>query len=405
MPPASTDASLEGAPAGAGRRLRVMTLVDGIGSYGGAESLAREIVQRLDGGRFERSFCVSRWDSATLEEPSIRAAMDELDAAGVQFIGLERHGKPALRPWWSLIRRLRAKPVDILHAHKFGSNAWGAAINPLARPGAFIAHEHSWAFEGRPLRRFVDRQLIARSADVFVAVSAEDRRRMTSIEGIPAEMIELIPNGIPDPPAAAERSDVRAELGIAADAPVIGTVATLRPYKGVDVLLRAAAVLADSRPELRVLVAGGDEGGDTTVREELRSLAAELGIADNVLLLGFRDDVAAVVDAFDVAVCSSDFEGSPLSVMEYMEEAKPVVATAVGGLPDLISDGVNGMLVGQRDPEALAAAISPLLDDPARRAELGARGRELRRSEYSIDATVRRVGELYERLAARGSHG
>ena len=112
----------DGDAPGAGR-IRVLTLVDGIGTYGGAESLAREIVQRLDPERFERSFCVSRWDPATAAEPIVQRALAELDEAGVEFIGLERHGRPALRPWGRLVLGLRRNPVDIVHAHKFGSNA------------------------------------------------------------------------------------------------------------------------------------------------------------------------------------------------------------------------------------------------------------------------------------------
>ncbi len=378
------------------RPIRLLTLVDGIGTYGGAESLARKLVQRLDPERFARSFCVSRWDPETAADPTVQRAMAELDEAGVEFIGLERYGKPALRPFASLIARLRRDPVDILHSHKFGSNVWGAIVAPLGRVPTFIAHEHSWAFEGRPLRRLLDRHLIARRADVIVAVSSEDRRRMIEIEGIPPELIELIPNGIADPPAG-ERGDVRAELGIARDAPVIGTVATLRRYKGVDVLIEAVALLVRDDPRLRVLVAGGDEGTDTSVRTELRQLISERGLEENVLLLGFRADVPAVVAAMDVGVCSSDFEGSPLSVMEYMAEGKPVVASAVGGIPDLVKDGVTGTLVPPRRPERLATAIGALLDDPAARAAMGERGRELREAEYSIDATVRRLTELYER--------
>jgi glycosyltransferase involved in cell wall biosynthesis len=391
---------ISGGDAARARPLRVLTLVDGIGTYGGAESLARKVVQRLDPERFERSFCVSRWHPETTAEPTVRQALAELEQHGVEFIGLERRGKPALRPWAALIARLRREPVDILHSHKFGSNAWGAVISRLAGVPSFIAHEHSWAFEGRPVRRLVDRHVIARTADVIVAVSAEDRRRMTEIEKIPPQLIELIPNGIADPPQHG-RTDVRAELGIEPGAPVIGTLATLRPYKGVDVLIRAAARLVPGTPGLRVLVAGADDAAHPGVRGELQQLIAELGLERQVLLLGFRSDVPSVVEAMDIGICSSDFEGTPLSVMEYMEEAKPVVASAVGGLPDVIEDGVTGLLVPARDPEALATAVADLLADPARRAAMGERGRKLRRERYSIDATVRAVANLYERTAAR----
>jgi glycosyltransferase involved in cell wall biosynthesis len=192
---------------------------------------------------------------------------------------------------------------------------------------------------------------------------------------------------------------VREEFGIAPDALVLGTVATLRPYKGVDVLVRAGALLVDRFPNLRILVAGGDEGTDTSVREGLRELIDELGVADNVILMGFRADIPDVIEAMDIGVNSSDFEGSPLSVMEYMEAGKPVVATAVGGVPDLITEGAQGLLVPRRDPEALAAALAELLADPDRRAEMGASGRQRRRREFSVEATVDHVADLYEQVA------
>ena len=117
-----------------------------------------------------------------------------------------------------------------------------------------------------------------------------------------------------------------------------------------------------------------------------------------------RGDIPDFLQALDVAVCSSDWEGSPLSVMEYMEAELPVVATRVGGIPDMISTGVEGVLVEPGDPEAMAAAIGGLLRDPARAAAMGRRGRRRRRAEFDLDVTARIIGELYEELyaAARG---
>lgn len=352
---------------------------------------------RLDSQRFEPTFCVTRWDDVEAADPLVQGALAELEEAGVEFIGLERHGRD-LRPWKELVSRLRRDPIDIMHAHKFASNAWGALIAGPARVPTLIAHEHSWSFEGRPVRRFLDRWLIGRRADIVVAVSSEDRRRMIEIEGLDPNKLVMIPNGIATP-TAGRPGAVRAELGIEPDQLVIGTVATLRPYKGVDVLIRAAALVVDRFPDLRVLVAGGDEGTDTTVRAGLVELIDELGLADNVILLGFRSDIPDVIEAMDIGVCSSDFEGSPLSVMEYMEAAKPVVATSVGGIPDLISEGEHGLLVPRRDPEALAAALAQLLGDPERRRQMGLRGQERRRREFSVEATVEHVEDLYERLA------
>jgi glycosyltransferase involved in cell wall biosynthesis len=160
-------------------------------------------------------------------------------------------------------------------------------------------------------------------------------------------------------------------------------------------LLRAAAQLIAHHPDLRVLIAG--EGQE---RAGLQSLADELGLGDRLLMLGARTDVPDVLQALDVAVMSSDFEGSPLAAMEYMEAALPVVATAVGGMPDIIEDGVHGRLVPRRDPEALAGAIDELLGDPRRRAELGAAGRARRRAEFDLGVMVGRIERLYEELYA-----
>ncbi|MBW8059333.1 MAG: glycosyltransferase family 4 protein [Solirubrobacterales bacterium] len=385
--------------------LRVLTLVDGTG--GGGESVARQIAANLDRSRFESTFCVSRWDPRDGDE----AAVAELRDAGVQFLGLRRSSRFQLRPWGDLLAYMRRRRIDILHSHKFGSNAWAAALSPFTPAPVFVAHEHTWSFQGRPLRRLLDRELIGRRADAVVAVSREDRRRMHAVEGIPLEKIRFIPNGIPAPPPPDPSVDLRAELGIGPGQPLVGAVATLRAQKALHVLVRAAASLAPRFPDLRVLIVGGEVGGagrpDEPARDRLAALARELGVGEQVRLLGPRPDVPDLLAALDVAVLSSDFEGSPLSVLEYMEAGRPVVATRVGGVPDLVEDGVTGLLVEPRDPEGLARAIAELLDDRTRASAMGRAGRERRRGEFSIANTVGRIEALYSELhaAKRGSHG
>jgi glycosyltransferase involved in cell wall biosynthesis len=315
----------------------------------------------------------------------------------VRVIGLKRTSARQVWAWWPLYRLLRRERVDVLHAHKFGSNLWGTIVGRLARVPVIVAHEHTWSYEGQPLRKLADRAVIARGSSAFVAVSREDQRRMIEVEGIRPQDTLFIPNGIPAPPAASG-SDVRAELGIPPDAPVIGTVSVLRPQKALDVLLRAAKILVEEFPGLRVLIAGeGDR------REALEELARELGLQDTVMFLGVRTDVPDVLVALDVAVSSSDFEGSPLSLMEYMEAARPVVATRVGGVPDLIDDGEQGLLVAPQDPPAFADAVAQLLRDPDRARAMGERGRERRRTEFDIDVMVKRLEALYEELRRKAS--
>jgi glycosyltransferase involved in cell wall biosynthesis len=365
------------------RKLRVVTLVDRPTVTGGAERLAAQVAARLDRDRFESILCASR----RTDEPLLDR---ELAEAGVEVLALGRRSKLDLRAWRPLVRRL--DEVDVVHAHMFGSNVWGTALGRLKRVPVVVAHEHTWSFQGQPLRRLLDRELVGRFADAFIAVAEEDRRKMIEVEGVDPDTIRLIPNGIPDPEPGG-RAAVRRELGIAGDAPVIGVVCELRAQKALEVLFEAAARLRQDLPGLRVLVAG-----DGPERESLEQEARRLDLDGTVQLLGIRRDVPALLDALDVAVLSSDYEGSPLSVMEYMAAGKPVVSTRVGGVPELVEHGVHGLLVEPRDPAALAAAIGRLLRDPADARRLGEQGRERQQRELSLDAMVRKIEHLYEEL-------
>ena len=374
------------------RKLRVLTLVDKPTVTGGAERLAAVVAMKLDPARFESVLCASR----QTDEPLLDR---ELEEAGIGVLALGRRSTLDLLAWRPLVSLLR-DGVDVVHAHMFGSNVWGTVLGRLSGVPVVVAHEHTWSFQGRPLRRFLDRELVARWADVFVAVSGEDRRKMIEVEGVDPAKIRLIPNGIPSP-ASGAGADVRTELGIEPGAPVLGVVCELRAQKALEVLFEAAALLLAEFPTLKVLVAG-----DGPERARLEEGARRLGVADTVLFLGIRRDVPAVLAAVDVAVLSSDYEGSPLSVMEYMAAAKPVVSTRVGGVPELVAEDVHGLLVEPRDPEALAEAVARLLRDPALARRLGAEGRRRQQREFSLEAMVGRIEDLYEELwLASGRRG
>ena len=376
-------------------RLGVVTLVDRL-VHGGAERLAAEIATRLDPQRFASTLCVTRWSdaghAASGELPRrLRANAEE---AGVQFLGLRRRDPWDLRAWAPLVRLLRGGSIQIVHGHMFGSNAWAVVLGRLARVPIVVAHEHSWEFTGGTMRGIADRRLIAAGSDAIIACSQEDRRRMIERQRIAPAAVRFVPNGIGGSAPTPGR-DVRGELGLASDALLIGSVGALRAEKRFDVLLRAVAELLPRWPGLRVVIAG--EGAE---RLRLEALAAELELGETLVMLGARDDVPDVLRALDVAVVSSDFEGSPLSVMEYMEAGLPVVAAAVGGLPQMIDDGVHGVLVPRRDPVALAGALEGLLADPQRRRTLGAAARRRRRTEFDLGVMFTRIEHLYEELYA-----
>ena len=371
-----------------------MSMVDGIGGWaGGAELLAGQIARQLDPERFQSTFCVTRLESS----PHYDVIRESFELAGVKVIELRRSATVEVGEWRRLVSYMRSERIDVLHTHMLGSNFWGAVLSPMGRVPVYVAQEHGWSFEGTGWRRWVDRHVIARRADAFVTVSREDERRMIEVEKIPAHKLRFIPSGI-STPAAPSGADVRSELGIAADAPLVGVVAGLRAPKALDIFIRAVDELRRKHAGLRALIVGNPDASGEDKR--LLDLMRELSLEDTLMFTGLRRDVPDVLAAMDVAVLSSDHEGSPLSVMEYMEAARPVVATNVGGIPDLVVDGVTGILVPPRDPTALAAAISGLLDDPDLRRRLGEAGRARRRSEFDISNTVRRVEDLYEELYA-----
>jgi glycosyltransferase involved in cell wall biosynthesis len=176
---------------------------------------------------------------------------------------------------------------------------------------------------------------------------------------------------------------------------VIGTVCELRSEKALEVLIEAAALLVEEYPELKVLIAG-----DGPERTSLEELTGRLGLSGTVVFLGWqsRETLPRVLAALDIGVLSSDFEASPLSLIEFMAVGKPVVATAVGGVPALVEDGREGLLVPPRDPASIAVAVAALLGDPPRLALLGEQARERHRREFSFELMVRRLEDLYESL-------
>ncbi|MDQ3879736.1 MAG: glycosyltransferase, partial [Chloroflexota bacterium] len=376
-----------------------MTLIDRPMWMGGGERVAIELATRLDRERFESIVCASRLSRAD-ETPVQRAGREALERGGVPLLGLERGRHYDLLAWRPFVTLLRRARIDVLHAHLFGSNFWGTVLGRAASVPVVVAHEHGWTSEMRtPARRAIDRYVIARWADAYIAVSAHTRQRMIEEGGIDAGRVVLIPNGIPFDSRVPPR-DLRAELEIEPAAPVIGTVAVLRPEKELETLLEAAGLLVQRFPGLRVLIAG-----DGPERGRLEALTERLGLRKAVIFLGFRDDVQSVLATIDVAVFSSASEGSPLAVMEAMEAARPVVATHVGGVPDLIADGVHGFLVAPGDSAALARAVARAFEDPPAAAAMGARAHELCRREFDISVMVARIERLYSALFARSRRG
>jgi glycosyltransferase involved in cell wall biosynthesis len=226
--------------------------------------------------------------------------------------------------------------------------------------------------------------------DGVVAVSAQAQQSfLDRHRGLPTAPIQVIENGILLATESGNNSEARAALGIA-DATVLTTVARLVALKDIGTLLRAFERCSPGERNLLLLLVGDGE-----CRQELETLAGELGIAPRVRFMGFRDDIEGILSASDLFVLSSLTEGMPLSVLEAMAAGLPVVATRVGGVPELVTDGETGLLVAPKDPEALAAALLSLIEDRSSRLRMGRAARARIEESFSFTAMLDQYETFY----------
>jgi glycosyltransferase involved in cell wall biosynthesis len=191
------------------------------------------------------------------------------------------------------------------------------------------------------------------------------------------------------------RGELRGELGVEADAPLVGIVARLVPVKAHELFLAAAVKVAAAIPACRFLVVGDGER-----RAELEALAQSLGLAGRVIFMGWRADLDRVYADLDVVALTSKNEGSPVALIEGMAAGRPVVSTRVGGVPNVVEDGVTGLLVADGDADGMAAAIRRVLEEPDMARRLGAAARETIVARYAAPRLLRDIDRLYVRLLA-----
>ena len=360
----------------------VLILIKGLGR-GGAEQLLASGVPYLDRERYRYRFAyLLPWkDSLVAEVAGAGLPVHCLDGArGVGWVGRLR----------SLVRR---EGIELVHAH---SPVAAAAVRLLAGRRRVVYTEHNLWSRYHPATQAANLATFARNDHVF-AVSDEVRasiRYPGPLRALPLPPLETLHHGL-DPAAvgAWRRSDgIRAELGIPEHAPLVGSVANFKAAKDHATLLRAAARVRDALPEARFVLVG-----QGPLEAETRRLAADLGLERTVMFAGFRSDAQRLLAELDVFPLSSTYEGLPIALVEAMALGRPAVVTRVGGTPEVLADGAQGLLVPPRDPAALAAGLLRLLGDPALRAKMGAAARA-RALDFDIRTAVRRMEEVYAGL-------
>ena len=315
-----------------------------------------------------------------------------------------------IKAFISIFRILRKSKPDIVHTHTSKGGLIGRLAACMARVPIIIHTPHGHVFYGhfgRSLSKIFlhMEKLLGRITHHQIALTPEECNDYLSLRVSHPSNTSVIHSGVDVHrfrKGAKQRSRKRKELGIPPDSTVVGYVGWLIPIKGVTYLLSAIAKVAERYPKsLLVLVGKGDDKGEEEI--SLKEQVERAGLEDKVRFLGWRPDVDEIMGCFDIFVLPSLNEGMGRVLVEAMAAGLPIVASRVGGIPDLVKDGKNGLLVPSADATALAKAISALLEDDETRKRMGEVGTKICR-QYSIEAMVKKIDDLYTELLEKRSH-
>jgi glycosyltransferase involved in cell wall biosynthesis len=354
---------------------------------GGAEVLAARLARQLrDRYRF------------------VFACLDALGTLGAQLRdeGFPVHvlnRRPGLdwRCSWSLARLLRRERVAIVQAHQYTPFFYALTARLLCRRPAILFTEHGRHYPDYPRRKrmFVNRLLLERR-DRVVAVGQAVRQALIANEGLPADRVAVIYNGIDQgggygPPT--EREAVRREIGVGSSDFVLIQVARLDYLKDHATAVRTLERVVRSRPDARLVLVG-----DGPEKEKILQLVRERGLGEQVRFLGQRGDVRRLLRAADVFLLTSISEGIPLTVIEALAAELPVVATRVGGVAEIVEEGQTGLLASAGDDAGLAEHVLRLAATPEVRAAMGQRGQMIAAAQFSEGQMHARYGQLYGKM-------
>jgi glycosyltransferase involved in cell wall biosynthesis len=320
-------------------------------------------------------------------------------AEGLELIPIAPRTEMDLSAAWKFSRLIKRLAPDVIHAHDPHGVAMASLSLSLgsgsakgARPPALVASRRvDFHLKGNSFSRWKYRQV-----DCFIAAS-EAIRQMLVGDGVEAARTVTVHEGIDvDHVAAAPAVNVHEAFFLPHGAPVVGNVAALVPHKGQRYLVEAAHLVVQQIPDARFVILGEGE-----LREHLEKQVHEHHLEKHVLLPGFRTDVLGCIKGFDLFVMSSVTEGLGTSLLDAMACARPIVATRAGGIPEIVEDEVNGLLVPPRDARSLAAAIVRALKDARLRQELGDAGFARVHERFTVERMVQQTADVYAGLKTR----
>lgn len=361
----------------------VCMLVDTLKHDAGTEKLVAELAKRIDSGRFQVHVCCF--------EDSPRLANLRSHVRTSIFPVIRLYSPAGLRQMWRFRRYLKRNRIDVVHGFMNKAGCFGvlAAIRSPCR--VVVTSRLNTGYWYTPTLVNLFRLLNLYTTHIFTN-SVCAKNITVTMERVSPEKITVVYPGVDLVRYASSSGDLSAaaSLGISADVPVVGIVATYRPVKDLALFLRAARLVLDALPNTAFLLVGHG-----ALKTDLEQLAIELGIRSQVFFSDGRRAVPDYLARMSVACLTSLSEGLPNAILEYMAAGLPVVATDVGGVSELVENGVTGFLVQDRTPTAVAAPIIRLLTNDALRIGMGRMGFERARTEFDISAAVKRLEDFY----------
>ncbi len=372
--------------------LHILTAVD----IGGVEKYVRLLAQHLDPERFEVAI------AASPQGKDIRRMME----TGIPFYPISHLQKPIcpgkdLLAFWEIWRLLKAHRFDIVHTHMFKAGLLGRIAARMQGVPVVLFTAHGFDFNAffNPFMKRIAYTVeygLAFFSHMILAVSQADAEAAIHHGIVSRHKIQCVYPGIETNPRVLPGNQVpvrRDSLGIPPRVKIVGMVGRLASPKSPWILVQAAGLLLRQRNDFRILFIG-----DGPQRPSLEKEIQEQGVADYVNILGYRQDVEALLGLLDIFVLSTLCEGQPISIMEAMLNGVPVITSQVTGLAELVRPQRTGLLVPPADPPALADALARLMENPSLGTRLAQAAREHLRRKYSVQGMVERIQDIYTRL-------
>jgi len=374
-------------------KIRLLTFLSNF-NIGGTEKQVLYLLQNLDPERFDLHVaCLRRYGPL----------LNLVEASGLPLseYRIESLWKyTTIRQQLRFAHYIRRHRIDIVHSYGFYTNMFALFAARLAAAPLIVASIRDTGAYLTEMQRRAQR-VACLMAD-RILVNADAVKKWLVDTGYCEDKITVIRNGIvfSNPPAPNIRNAVRREFGIPLDTPVVGVHSRLSPVKGINYLLLAAPEILAQFPETTFLIIG-DDGLHNTYKQVLENQASLLGIRDRVIFTGFRLDVPALLSAVDISVMPSLTEGLSNSLLESMAASRAVVATRVGGNPEIVDEGRSGFLIPPKDPVAIAQAICRLIADPNLAKSFGRAGKERVLSRFSMTRSAQETERFYLDLVER----